>query len=38
MYNARAVLEELAREIIYFSVAADDVPEVGVDLKLNLLA
>ncbi len=38
MFDSRAVLEEVAREIIYFSVAADEVPDVGVDLKLNLLA
>jgi NADH-quinone oxidoreductase subunit G len=38
LYNAQAVLEEIAREILYFSAAAGGVPEVGVDLKVNLLA
>ena len=38
MFNARRVLSEIATEIIYFSAATDDVPEVGVDLKVNLLA
>jgi len=31
-------LEEVAREIIYFSAAAGALPETGVDLKGNLLA
>ena len=31
------VANELAREIVYFSVARDDIPAVGVDLKVNLL-
>jgi NADH-quinone oxidoreductase subunit G len=38
MYNARAVLDEIARKIIYFSAAMGSIPEVGVDLKVNLLA
>jgi NADH-quinone oxidoreductase subunit G len=38
LYNSRAVLDELAREIIYFSAAIGPVPETGVDLKGNLLA
>jgi NADH-quinone oxidoreductase subunit G len=38
MYNARSVMDEVAREIIYFAVAADEVPTVGVDLKVNMLA
>jgi len=38
LYNARAVLDEVAREIAYFQAAADDVPEAGIDLKVNLLA
>jgi NADH-quinone oxidoreductase subunit G len=38
LYNARAVLDEIAREILYFAVAAGPVPDVGLDLKLNLLA
>ena len=38
MYNAAEVLDELSREILYFAVAAEGVPPVGVDLKVNLLA
>jgi len=38
LYDARAVLDEAAREILYFSAAAGSVPEVGIDLKVNLLA
>lgn len=38
LYRARRVLDEVAREILYFHVAAGGVPPVGVDLKSNLLA
>lgn len=38
LYNSRVVLEELAREILYFTAAMSPVPEVGIDLKSNLLA
>ncbi|NUQ62445.1 MAG: (2Fe-2S)-binding protein [Pirellulales bacterium] len=38
LYNARAVLNELAAEIPYFHVAGGPVPDVGVNLKVNLLA
>ena len=38
LYNAQAVLDEIAREILYFSAAAGGVPEAGIDLKVNLLA
>jgi NADH-quinone oxidoreductase subunit G len=39
MYQPRRVLEEVASEIGYFSAAGGaPVPEVGVDLKVNLLA
>ncbi len=38
LYDARSVLAELAREILYFSAAAGGVPETGLDLKVNLLA
>jgi NADH-quinone oxidoreductase subunit G len=38
LYSARAVLDELAREVLYFSAAAGPLPEVGIDLKVNLLA
>ena len=36
--RARAVLDEVARQILYFNAAAGEVPEVGIDLKVNLLA
>ncbi|MHC4180029.1 MAG: NADH-quinone oxidoreductase subunit G [Planctomycetota bacterium] len=38
MYNARAVLDEVAREISYFGAVTGPVPEGGIDLKVNLLA
>ncbi len=38
LYNARAVLEEVSREILYFSAVVGAVLETGVDLKSNLLA
>jgi len=38
LYDARAVLDEMSLEMAYFQAAADDLPEVGIDLKVNLLA
>jgi NADH-quinone oxidoreductase subunit G len=38
LYNPRKVLDEAVREILYFSAAADPVPETGIDLRVNLLA
>jgi NADH-quinone oxidoreductase subunit G len=38
LYNSRAVLEEAAREILFFSAAIVPVPEWGVDLRENLIA
>lgn len=38
LYDARAVLSEIAAEISYFSAAGGPVPDVGIDLKVNLLA
>jgi NADH-quinone oxidoreductase subunit G len=38
LYNARAVLEEVAKEILYFSAAGRPLPEAGIDLRVNLLA
>lgn len=38
LYHARSVLDDLAREISYFAPAAGAVPDVGVDLKVNLIA
>jgi NADH-quinone oxidoreductase subunit G len=38
LYNARAALDEAARDILYFSAAVGAVPETGIDLKVNLLA
>ncbi len=38
MFKARRVLDEIAGEIGYFAAAAGEIPPVGVDLKVNLLA
>jgi NADH-quinone oxidoreductase subunit G len=38
LYCASAVLEEITREITYFSAAIHGVPDVGIDLKVNQLA
>jgi NADH-quinone oxidoreductase subunit G len=38
LYNAAAVLEEIGREIPYFAPALGGVADVGVDLKVNLIA
>ena len=38
LYNFQAVLEEIAREILYFSAIVGPVPETGIDLRSNLLA
>jgi predicted molibdopterin-dependent oxidoreductase YjgC len=38
LYDARAVLSEIAAEISYFSAAGGPVPDAGVNLKVNLLA
>jgi len=38
LYDARAVLSEVAAEIPYFRAAVGAVPDVGVNLKVNLLA
>ena len=38
LYDAQAVLREVTREILYFSAAMSGVPDVGIDLKVNLLA
>jgi len=38
LYDARAVLDEVAAEILYFNLAANEIPETGIDLKANLLA
>ncbi|MEQ8788727.1 MAG: molybdopterin-dependent oxidoreductase [Pirellulaceae bacterium] len=37
LYNAAAVLGDVAREIGYFAAAAEAVPETGLDLKVNLV-
>jgi predicted molibdopterin-dependent oxidoreductase YjgC len=37
LYRAAGVLQEIAREIAYFSAASGGVPDVGVDLKVNQL-
>jgi NADH-quinone oxidoreductase subunit G len=38
LYQSRAVLDDVSREVLYFSAATAPVPEVGMDLKVNLLA
>jgi NADH-quinone oxidoreductase subunit G len=38
LYNAQTVMDEIAREIRYFAPALGGVPELGIDLKVNLLA
>ncbi len=38
LYDATAVLQEVAREIMFFSAAVGAIPETGVDLRSNLLA
>jgi predicted molibdopterin-dependent oxidoreductase YjgC len=38
LYNSQAVLEEIAREILYFSAVVGPAPETGIDLRANLLA
>ena len=38
LYNARAVLDEIAREIVAFSAIVGPVPETGIDLRSNMLA
>jgi NADH-quinone oxidoreductase subunit G len=38
LYRAKEVMQEIAREITTFSPAAQGVPDVGVDLKVNQLA
>ena len=38
LYNARQVLSEVAGQIGYFHVAGGPIPDVGVNLKVNLLA
>ncbi len=38
LYDPRTILEEIAREIPYFSAVIGPVPETGIDLRRNLLA
>lgn len=38
LYRSRAVLDEVAEKIRYFHVAGGEIPAVGLNLKLNLLA
>ncbi|HEV3415885.1 MAG TPA: molybdopterin-dependent oxidoreductase, partial [Pirellulales bacterium] len=38
LYNPRTVLSEIAANIGYFAAAGDEIPPVGVDLKVNQLA
>jgi NADH-quinone oxidoreductase subunit G len=38
LYKGRKVLDDLSRETSYFAAAMQEVPAVGVDLRVNLLA
>jgi NADH-quinone oxidoreductase subunit G len=38
LYNAREVLDEIAAEITAFRAAADKIPPLGIDLRVNQLA
>jgi NADH-quinone oxidoreductase subunit G len=38
LYRPKDVLQDIAREILYFSAAVGTIPETGVDLRSNLLA
>jgi NADH-quinone oxidoreductase subunit G len=38
LYNSRAVLDDLSREVLYFSPAAGPIAETGLDMKINRLA
>jgi len=38
LYDSRRILAEVAAEIPYFNVAWGEIPETGVDLKINQLA
>jgi NADH-quinone oxidoreductase subunit G len=38
LFDSRVVLDELSREIMYFSAATGAIPEVGLDLKINRMA
>ena len=38
LYQPQTVLGEVARKIGYFSAATREIPEIGIDLKSNLLA
>ena len=38
LYNSRAVLDDLSREVLYFSPATCPIAETGLDMKINLLA
>lgn len=38
LFNARTVLDEVARKISYFSAATGKISDLGLDLKTNMLA
>ena len=38
LYNSRALMEEISREILYFSAAIRPGPETGINLRENLIA
>lgn len=38
LYQARQVLDDLARDVLYFNAATGPIPQGGIDLKMNQLA
>jgi len=38
LYNSRSILDEVSRNIGFFSAATCEIPETGLDLRVNLLA
>jgi NADH-quinone oxidoreductase subunit G len=38
LYNSRAVLDDLSREVLYFAPAAGPIADTGLDMKINRLA
>ena len=37
LYNSRAVLDDLSREVLFFAPASSPLPETGLDMKINKL-
>jgi NADH-quinone oxidoreductase subunit G len=38
LYNCRAVLDDLSREVLYFAPAVGPLPDTGLDMKINKIA